>query len=162
MKRFGLALMVSLALAMLGCGGGGSTIPADTLKGSWTAGLMNSDGTLALGFTVALTQTGQNIGVSSVDFVPSSSCFAPGMTALASLTSVTTTHGVTSGSFQMTIQSGPTNVNGDNTLILQGSLVRTSISGTWGLTGTGIQCSDTLKTMSGNFSMLQQQVTGMN
>jgi len=155
MKRFGLALIISVTLALLGCGGG-STIPADTLKGTWTAGLMNSDGTLALGFTVAMTQSGQTVEVTKVDFLPSSSCFAPGMTALASLNSVTTTHGVTSGSFQMTIQSGPSNVNGDNTLILQGSMVRTNISGSWSLTGTGIQCSDTLKSMSGDFSMLQQ------
>jgi hypothetical protein len=153
MKRFGTALIFLMALALLACGLGST--PQTPLTGNWTAGLHNPDGTAAFGFTAALKQSGQTVGVTEFSFVSPSSCFATGTTATALFTLADTTHGVTSGAFQMTIQSGPSNSNGTNTLALQGTFVGNSISGSWTLTGTGTQCTETENLTSGNFTMIQ-------
>jgi len=153
MKRTGTAIILSTALALLGCGGGTSNV---ALKGNWTAVLYNPDGTRALALTATLAQSGSTVNVTNLSFVPSSSCFAEGTTATGVFTPNYTTHGVTSGPFQMTLQSGPSNVNGMNTLSLQGTFLRNVISGTWTVTGTGLDCTGGENLTSGvSFVMTQ-------
>ena len=155
MERFGTAIIFSLALALLACGGASTK---DVLTGNWRAGLLNSDGTVAFGFTATLIQNGQTVSVTKFSLISPSSCFALGTTATGLLTMTDTTHGVTSGTFQMTIQSGSSNLNGMNFLTLQGTFVRNAISGSWMLAGTGMQCTESGAT-SGDFSMIQMEGT---
>jgi len=150
MKRFGTAIIFSLALVLVSCGGGSTP---DVLSGNWTASLLNSDGTTAFAFNTTLTQSGSQVAVTKFDFANPSSCFAKGTTATAYFTLIGTTHGVTSGTFQMTFQSGPSNPNGDNSLAFQGTLLRAGISGSWSLTGTGIECTQVGTSTKGNFVM---------
>ena len=152
MRRFGTAIVFCLTLALMACGGGNST--PNTLSGNWAATLSNSDGTGALAFTAKLTQTGQTVSVSNIGFTLSSTCFDPGTTADALATQIFTTHGVTSGNFQMTLQSGPKSTNGANTVSLQGTFTRQTISGTWSLTGTGTLCTPPENSTSGTFTMI--------
>lgn len=153
MRRFGTAIIFSLALVCFACGGGGSN-NIDPIQGNWEAGLANPDGTTTLGFTATLTQSGSAVSITKFSFVAPSSCFAEGTTTTGLFTSTGTAHGVTSGTFQMTIQSGPSNPNGANTLALQGTFVRDAISGTWTLAGTGTDCNKPGNFTSGNFTML--------
>jgi len=151
MTRFGAAIMLSMTLALLACGGGANH---DVIQGNWKASVLNPDGTSAFDFTATLTQSGSTITVTNLSFVNPSTCFTEGTTATATFTFAGTTHGVTSGAFQMTIQSGPSNPNGANALALPGAFVRNAISGTWGLTGTGTDCSTPEDATSGNFTMM--------
>lgn len=152
MKRLRTAIIFSMALALLACGGGSNN---NILKGNWTAALLNSDGTAALSFAATLAQSGSTVSVTTFSFATPSSCFAKGSTATGDFAQTGTTHGVTSGSFQMVFQSGPSNPNGVNTLALQGSFVRNVISGTWTLTGTGLDCTGPENLTSGQFVMRQ-------
>jgi hypothetical protein len=153
MKHFATAFIVSLTLVLLACGG--SSNNTDALTGNWTAALLNPDGTRAFGFTTTLNQNGQSVNVTKFSLISPSSCFAPGTAATALFTLIDNTHGVTSGTLLMTVQSGPSNPNGANTLALQGTLVGNSISGSWTLTGTGTECTEAEAFLSGNFTMIQ-------
>jgi hypothetical protein len=153
MKRLAATIVLSMAVVLLGCGL--SSAPQNPLTGNWTAGLLNSDGSTAFGINATLTQNGQTLTVTKFSFAAPSSCFAAGTTATALLTMADTTHGTISGSFAMTLQSGPSNQNGANTLTLQGALARSIISGTWTLTGTGTVCNEVGSSTTGNFSMVQ-------
>lgn len=153
MKRFGTAIILSLALALLACGLGSTT--QNTLTGNYSAALVNPDGTRAFDFTTTLTQSGQSVSVTKFSFTTPSSCFATGTAATALFTLTDTTHGVTSGTYQMTFQSGPSNPNGTNTLELQGNFVNNGVSGSWTLTGTGTECTEAGTSTSGSFTMLQ-------
>lgn len=157
MKPFGTAIILSMALALLACGMGSPT--QNTLTGNWSAALLNPDETRAFAFTATLTQSGQSVNVTKFSFTAPSSCFATGTAATALFTLTDTTHGVTSGTYQMTFQSGPSNPNGTNTLVLQGNLVNNGVSGSWTLTGTGTECAATETSTSGSFTMLQNPAT---
>jgi len=152
MKRLGIAIIFFATLLSLDCGGGGSA--PDVLSGNWTATLSNPDGTPAFTISTTLQQSGNTVDVTKFDFTFPSTCFAAGTTAAANFGQVSTTHGVTSGTLQMTFQSGPANVNGANSLAFQGASGRTGISGTWTLTGTGTACAQAETSTSGNFVML--------
>lgn len=151
MKRFGTAIVFSMALALLACGL--SSPPNDALAGNWKADLANPDGTTAFDFTATLAQNSSAVGVTNLSFISTSSCFVPGAIATGTFTLTDTTHGVSSGTFAMTVQSGAANPNGMNVLTLQGNFVRNAISGTWTLTGTGVECSNPENSTSGNFTM---------
>lgn len=151
MTRFGAAILLSMTLVLLACGGGTNH---DVIQGNWKASVLNPDGTSAFNFTATLTQTGSTVTVTNLSFVNPSTCFAEGTTATGTFTFTGTTHGVTSGAFQMTIQSGPSNPNGTNALALPGTFVRNAISGAWGLTGTGLDCSTPEDATSGSFTMV--------
>jgi hypothetical protein len=153
MKRFGTAIVLSIALVSLSCGLSSSN--SVTLNGNWEAGLANPDATPAFGFTATLAQSGSTLSVTKLSFVTPSSCFASGTTATGVFTLTDTTHGVSTGAFQMTVQSGPSNQNGTNTLALQGTFTRNAISGSWTLTGTGLNCSTPEDSTSGSFTMVQ-------
>ena len=144
MKRLGLATIFLLFITLAGCGGGSSS----SINGNWSATLTNPDGSTALSFTATLAQSGSAVNVTNLTFTTTSSCFALGTTATAQFTSTGTSGGVTTGTFQMTVQSGTSNTNGTNQLTLEGTLMNNTITGSWTLSGTGAGCSG-----SGNFTM---------
>jgi hypothetical protein len=143
MKHFGIALLFSLAVGLSGCGGGSSSSSA--INGNWTATLTGSQD---LSFNVTLSQSGGVVSVTNLSFTTSQSCFDSGATATGAFTLMGTLNGVTTGSFQMTVQSGASNANGSNTLVLTGTLTNNSIAGNWTLSGSGLGC-----TGSGTFTM---------
>jgi hypothetical protein len=145
MKFFRFATMCLLAVALSGCGNGNGT----PVNGNWSATLNNVDGSVAMTFTVALSEnpTTGAVTVSNLTFNPKNPCFGSGNTGVGSFTN-TTSIGTPTGSLQISIQSGATNTDGSNQLTLSGNLAYSSITGTWSLTGSGSGCSG-----SGNFSM---------
>lgn len=145
MKHFGIAIILSVALALSGCG---NSSGSNSINGDWTATLTNPDGSAALAFTVTLAGNGSALNITNLSFTTSSSCFALGTTATGAFTVTGTSGGVTTGNFQMTITSGASNTNGTNELTLVGTLTGSSITGNWTLTGTGAGCSG-----SGSFTM---------
>jgi|SRR5580698_463571 hypothetical protein len=145
MKHFGIAIIIFALFAVSGCGSSSSN---SSINGNWSATLTSADGTQALAFTATLASSGGVVTVSNLSFSTSSSCFALGTTATGAFTATGTSGGVTTGTFQMTIQSGTGNTNGTNQLTLQGTLNNNAITGNWTLTGTGAGC-----TGSGTFTM---------
>jgi hypothetical protein len=141
MKHFGIAIILLMALALSACGNSSN----NAINGNWTATLT---GTQAISFTATLTQSGNAVSVTNLSFTTSQSCFDAGATATGGFTLAGTSMGVTTGTFEMTIQTGSSNTNGTNTLTLQGTLTNNSISGNWTLSGTGLGC-----TGSGTFTM---------
>ncbi|HLW88452.1 MAG TPA: hypothetical protein VKR57_08145 [Terriglobales bacterium] len=144
MKQFGIAIMLLWVMALSGCGSSSNS----SINGNWTATLTSANGTQALAFTVSLAESGSALNVTNLTFTTSSSCFALGTTATGAFTATGTSGGVTTGTFQLTIQSGTGNTNGANQLTLQGTLTNNTITGNWTLTGTGAGCSG-----SGTFTM---------
>jgi hypothetical protein len=154
MKYFGTAMILSMALALLACGLS-SANDEQPLRGNWEGSLLNPDGTTAFAFTATLAQSASTVSVTNFILTTTSSCFTSGTSATALFTMTDMTHGVTSGTFDMTIQSGSSNTNGMNTLALQGTFVRNAISGSWTFTGTGLDCTAEETVTSGNFTMVQ-------
>ena len=120
MKHLGTAIILFMTLALLACGLSSST-NTTPLNGNWEGGLLNPDNTTAFGFTAKLTQSGNTVSVTDFSLTTPSTCFASGTTATGVFNLTDMSHGVTTGTFDMTIQSGPSNVNGANTLMLQGN-----------------------------------------
>ena len=137
MKHFSIAIILCMVTALSGCGSSSSN---STINGNWSATLTNPDGSTALSFTATLAQSGSAVTVTNLSFSTGSSCFALGTTATGAFTLNGTAGGVTTGTFQMTIQSGSANTNGTNQLTLQGTLTNNSITGNWTLSGTGAGC----------------------
>jgi len=144
MRRMCIFAVCAMAVMLAGCGGSSN----NGINGNWTATLTNLDGSVAFTLTATLTQSNGTLNITNLSFGASSSCFALGTTATGAFTASGTTNNVTSGTFQMTIQSGTANSNGTNQLTLQGILSNNTITGTWTLTGTGSGC-----TGSGNLTM---------
>lgn len=143
MRKLGIAAIFFIALALVGCG---SSSNNNAINGSWTATLTGSED---LSFTATLTQSGGAVSVTNLSFTTSQSCFSDGATATGAFTLAGTTGGVTTGTFQMTVQSGTSNTNGTNQLTLAGNLSNNTITGNWTLTGTGAGCVG-----SGSFTMM--------
>jgi hypothetical protein len=143
MKQLGIAVILSMALALSGCGS--SSNGSSAINGNWTATLT---GTEDLNFTVTLAQSGSVVSVTNLSFTTSQSCFDTGATASGTFSLTGTLNGVTTGSFAMTIQSSASDPNGSNTLALTGTLTNNSITGNWTLSGSGVGC-----TGSGTFTM---------
>ena len=146
MRHFILSVVCGLTVLLAACGNGSGS----PINGNWSATLTNTDGSTALVFSVSLSNNNGAVTVSNLNFTTSSSCFSSGTTGTGEFTLTGTTSGVTTGTFQMTLQSGTSNSNGTNQLTLQGTLNNNAITGTWNLTGTGSGCSG-----SGNFTMGQ-------
>ena len=144
MRQVCISLVCAMALLLAACGSSGSAI-----NGNWTAALSNPDGSTAFTFTATLSESGNGtLNVTNLSFSNSSSCFAAGTTASGTFTATGNTNNVSSGTFQMTVQSGTANANGSNQVALQGTLSSNTITGTWALKGTGSGC-----TGSGSFTM---------
>jgi hypothetical protein len=145
MKTLGTIFVLGIALVLAGCG---SNSNSNIINGNWTAALLNSSsgGSPVFNFTTTLTQSsGSSVSVTNLSFTTSSPCFASGSTATGGFTLSGNLNGVTSGGFQMNIQStGSSN----NLLTLQGTVSNNTISGTWSVSGTTSGCSG-----SGQFTM---------
>jgi hypothetical protein len=109
MRQFILSILATVVMMLGACGGGGGS--NTSINGNWSATLTNTDGATALAFTVTLTGNSSSSGVSvtNLSFTTASSCFGSGTTGIATFTTTGTVNGVTSGNFQMTIQSGMSN-----------------------------------------------------
>jgi hypothetical protein len=145
MKTLGTILVLGIALTLAGCANNSND---GMINGNWTAALLDSSsgGSPVFNFTATFTQSrGSGMTITNLNFTTSSPCFASGSTATGGFTLSGNQNGVTSGGFQMNIQStGSTN----NLLTLQGTVSNNVISGTWALSGTTSGCSG-----SGAFTM---------
>ena len=145
MKMLGTILLVGIALTLAGCGTNSTN---GNINGNWTAALMNSSsgGSPVFDFTATFTQSsGSGVTITNLNFTTATPCFAAGSTASGGFTLSGNQNGVTSGGFQMNIQSTGTT---GNLLTLQGTVSNNTISGTWSLSGTTSGCSG-----SGAFTM---------
>lgn len=144
MKQMWALALIGIGLVVAGCGSGSNTI-----NGNWTAALMSSSQGSSPNFNFHLTLTetgGGNLSITNLTFTTANACFASGATATGGFTLSGNMNGVTSGGFQMNIQSAP--ASGNNQLSLQGTVNNNSITGTWTLAGTTSGCSG-----SGTFVM---------
>ncbi len=145
MKRLGIAVLLGISLLLIGCGSdlnGG-------LNGNWNAALVSSGSGSApvFSFSVFITEMGGgSISITNLNFTTANPCFVGGSTATGGFMLSGNMNGVTSGGFQMNIQSAPG--VGNNLLMLQGTVNNNTITGTWTLAGTTADC-----TGSGSFTM---------
>lgn len=141
MKQFAVTVLLLLGLVLVGCG---SNNPAN-LNGTWNATLMSGSTAPVFTFGTALSVSGNgSLNVTSFNFTTNSPCFAGGETETGSFTMSGNFSGQTHGSFGMTISSiSPSG----NTMVLNGTDVGNTITGTWTLTGSS-GC-----TGSGTFTM---------
>jgi hypothetical protein len=145
MKTLGTIFVLGIALVLAGCGSNSNN---DVINGNWTAALMNSSsgGSPIFNFTATFTQSsGSGVTITNLNFTTASPCFVSGTTATGGFTLSGNLNGVTSGGFQMNIQSMGSSTN---LLTLQGTVSNNTISGTWSLSGTTSGCSG-----SGQFTM---------
>ena len=145
MKQVRTFVVLGVALMLAGCSTNSSN---GSLNGNWTAALIsaNTNSTPNFNFTLTMAETSDsNLSITNLNFTTSSPCFASGTTATGGFTLSGTLNGVTSGGFQMNIQSTD---NNRNQLSLQGTINNNTISGNWTLTGTTAGCSG-----SGTFTM---------
>ncbi len=143
MKPTIFCLTAALILFAVGCGNNSNP---NAINGTWTAALTNTAGNQVFNFTTNLSSTsGTGVTVTNLSFTTQSPCFSGGETASGAFTLSGTLNGVTSGGYQMTIQSS--NPTG-NTLTLTGTLNNNTISGAWTLTGSTSGCTGT-----GSFTM---------
>lgn len=141
MKQFAVAVLLLLGLVLAGCG---SNNPAN-VNGTWNASLMSGSTTPVFTFGTTLSVNGNgSLNVTGFSFTTDSPCFAGGETETGSFTVSGNLNGQSNGSFGMTINSmSPSG----NTLVLNGTDVGNSITGTWTLAGSS-GC-----TGSGTFTM---------
>jgi hypothetical protein len=145
MKQILTTFLLGTALLLAGCGSSSS----NNINGNWTAALMSSSQSSSplFNFTVSLAATGgSNVSVTNLKFTTANPCFAAGATATGGFIVSGNLNGVTSGGFQMNIQSTPG--GGNNSLNLQGTVNNNTITGTWTLAGTTSGCTGT-----GSFTM---------
>lgn len=143
MKSMITIFVLGIAGLLAGC----RTNSNGNINGNWTASLMDSaSSTPAFNFTTTLAEaSGGGLSITNLTFTTSSPCFASGTTAKGGFSLSGNMNGVTSGGFQMNIQSTGASTN---TLALQGTVSNNTITGTWNLTGVTAGC-----TGSGNFTM---------
>lgn len=145
MKTLGTIIVLGIMMTLAGCG---TNSDNGNINGNWTAALLNSSsgGSPVFNFTATFTQrSGSGVTITNLNFSTATPCFAPGTTATGGFTLSGNQNGVTSGGFEMNIQStGSTN----NLLTLQGTVSNNTISGTWSLSGTTSGCSG-----GGSFTM---------
>ena len=145
MKQAWTIVALGIALMLVGCGTNSAN---GSLNGNWTAALIssNSNATPNFNFTLTMAETsGSNLSITNLNFTTSSPCFASATTATGGFTMSGTLNGVTSGGFQMNLQSAG---GRSNQLSLQGTINNNTIRGNWTLTGTTAGCSG-----SGTFTM---------
>lgn len=138
MKR--LFFVLGLAALLAACSTDHSSI-----NGTWTAMLSDSNGAQAFNLTTSLTAVGNNgLNITNLTFNTQEACFPGTSTATGSFVVSGTFNGVSTGGFQMTINSS----SGGNQLQLNGTLHNNTVAGTWTLTGSTSGCSG-----SGTFTM---------
>jgi hypothetical protein len=145
MKAILTIALMGVALLLAGCGSGSN----NSINGNWTAALMSggSSSSPVFNFTVTLAAAGgSNLSITNLNFTTANPCFASGSNATGGFSLSGNFNGVTSGGFQMNIQSAPN--GGTNLLTLEGTVNNNTVAGTWTLTGTTAGC-----TGSGSFTM---------
>lgn len=141
----GTIFVLGVALTLAGCGTDSTN---GNINGNWTAALMDSGsgGSPVFDFTATFIQSsGSGVTVTNLNFTTATPCFASGSTATGGFTLSGNQNGVTSGGFQMNIQSTGSI---SNLLTLQGTVSNNTISGSWALSGNTSGC-----TGSGSFTM---------
>ncbi len=145
MKKAGTILVLGTVLTLLvACGSSSGNI-----NGNWAASLTNSGagGSAVLAFNAMFIQNSSGgMTITNLNFTTATPCFSAGATATGGFTLSGNTNGVTSGGFQMTIQSA--SGSSGNDLTLQGTVHNNTITGTWTLSGVTSGCSG-----SGSFTM---------
>jgi hypothetical protein len=144
MKHILPSALLLLVTGLVGCGTPNQPRPQpQIIDGVWKAQLSNLDGSSALVFQSTLAKaTGPNVTIPLFVFTMPTSCLSGQTSQSGSLTQSAVVHGVLTGKVTLTVASG-----GD-TLMLQGDVSGTSISGTWNLTGSTSGCNG-----AGNFQM---------
>jgi len=146
MRQFSIVMISVVGLMLGGCGSGSGSGNLNNVSGAWTATLTNTDGSTALSFNTALTQSNTTVITgTNLTFTSATPCFSSGGTETGGFTLTGSTGGMTTGNFELTIQSGTPS---GNVLALQGTASNNTISGTWTLSGITSGC-----TGSGNFMM---------
>jgi len=136
-----LAILLGLAVFLAAC----STSNHAAINGTWTAVLSDTNGAQVFNFTTDLTAVSNNgLSVSNLHFNSQSGCFPGTSTATGAFVVSGTFNGMSSGGFQLTVNSS----SGGNQLQMNGTLNNNTVSGTWPLTGTTSGC-----TGSGTFVM---------
>ncbi len=145
MKTLGIAMLLGMGLALVGCGTDSSN-KSGNVNGNWTATLSDGGGTQMFAFTTSLVATGTagTLTVNNFRFSTDSACFVSGETETGSFALSGDFTGNVSGQLGMSIQSGSP---GGNNLILSGKVSGNTIRGTWTLAGSP-SC-----TGSGSFTM---------
>jgi hypothetical protein len=145
MKTLGMIFVLGITMMLAGCANNADN---GMIDGNWTVALMDSSsgGSPVFNFTATFTQSsGSGVTITNLNFSTATPCFVAGSTATGGFTLSGNQNGVTSGGFQMNVQStGSTN----NLLTLQGTVSNNTISGTWALSGTTSGCSG-----NGTFTM---------
>lgn len=142
MRRFAVAALLVLGLALAGCG---SSNHSGNINGTWNATLLDTNNTTVFSFGTSLSENGDgSLTITNFSFATNSPCFVSGETESGSFTLSGNFNGSVSGSFGFNVASGSPS---GNTLKLTGTASGNTISGTWTLTG-GTGC-----TGSGAFTM---------
>ena len=135
-----LLIVLGLAALLAACSTDHSSI-----NGTWTAILTDTNGTQAFNLTTSLRAVSNNgLNITNLTFNTQEACFPGTSTATGAFVVSGTFNGVSSGGFQMTVNSS----SGGNQLQLNGALHNNTINGTWTLTGSTSGC-----TGSGTFTM---------
>jgi hypothetical protein len=135
MKR--LFFVLGLAALLAACSTDHSSI-----DGTWTAAFTGTD---TFNLTTSLTAVSNNgLSVTNLTFNTQDPCFPGTSTATGAFVVSGTFNGISSGGFQMTVNSS----SGGNQLQLNGTLHNNTVTGTWTLTGSTSGCSGT-----GTFTM---------
>jgi hypothetical protein len=142
MRQFAIVLISSLVLMLGACGSGSS----NNINGNWSATLTNPDGTTVFSFTTSLSQSNSTtLSGSNLTFSTATPCFSAISSETGGFTLTGNTSGVTTGNFELTVQSATPS---GNVLTMTGTLSNNTITGSWSLTGVTSGC-----TGSGNFTM---------
>ena len=146
MKQMGTAVVLLVALALIGCGSGVSSNSTPTaVNGNWRATLVAGNDATMFQFGTSLTANSNGVlKVSDFNFTTDSPCFAVGVTVNGSVTLGGDIEASPNGQFAMAVQSDEPS---GNTLTLSGTDKGNSITGNWTLAG-GAGC-----TGSGTFTM---------
>jgi hypothetical protein len=133
MKRFSIAFVLVLGLALVGCGSDNSK--SSDINGTWNATLISAGNQTVFTFGTSLKVNGDgSLSVSNFQFTTDSTCFVSDETESGSFTLSGDLNGHANGKFGFSVQSG---TPAGNTLALSGNANGNTISGTWTLTGSG-------------------------
>lgn len=149
MNKLCVIALLAFGLTMAGCGSSNSgNMSANNINGTWSANLMNTDGTTAFGFSANFAQaSGSSVTVTNFTITSPSPCF-PSTTAETGTFGLSgNSNGTVTGTFGMTVTTMFPTTN--NLLTLTGMVNGKTITGTWTLTGFS-GCSG-----SGTFTIIQ-------
>lgn len=133
MKRYAVAFVMLISLALIGCGSNSSS--SSDMDGNWNATLISGGNQTVFTFGTSLKVNGDgSLSVSNFSFTTNSPCFVSDETESGSFTLGGNFNGMANGKFGFTVQSGSP---AGNTLTLSGTANGKTISGTWTLTGSG-------------------------